>query len=561
MVQKRDYDSIIIGGGTAGLRASIELAKTCKVAVVSKLHPLRSNSVAAQGGINAALRSPDSWQKHMEDTVKAGAYLSDQDAVEFLTKNARKAVIELEHFGVLFSRDEKKKIAQRRMGAQSEERSCYAADKTGQTLLNTLFEQALKRGVEFYDEMFATKIVLEDNVCKGAVCLDIRTGETYVFNTKSVLLATGGYARIFGTSSNSYANTGDSQAMLFREGIALQDMEFIQFHPTGLYPSGILIGEAARGHGGILINNRSERFMQRYDDRMELATRDILSKAMQKEIRSGRGINQNDYLYLDLTKIDKDILDKKLPQVVRLAKDFAGVDAHSQPIPVRPTAHYSMGGIPTDNKTRVLTRDDQPVKGLYAAGECACLSIHGANRLGGNSLLETVVFGKQAGKEMLTYNLSVNRRQVGDESIKEVLVELERIRKSSGNERASEIRTELNELMDKKAGIFRDQRGLYEARDKIRDLKQRLTRVNIMDKGKIFNTEIIEYLELKNMLEVAQAIVYSALARKESRGAHTRTDFPNKKKEYLVHSLVYSQRGNVSVKFKNVVMKNIKPET
>ncbi|MFC1722585.1 FAD-dependent oxidoreductase [Nanoarchaeota archaeon] len=558
MVGRKTYDSVIIGGGLAGLRAALELAGKCKVAIVSKSHPLRSNSVAAQGGVNAAMSPDDSWQKHMEDTVKAGAFLNDQDAVEVLVRGAKDAIVELDNLGALFSRT-KGKIAQRKFGAQSVPRACYAADKTGQTLLHTLFEQVSKKGVEILDDYVLLDVIVEKNYCKGVLCLDVRNGQVVALNAKSVLIATGGYARLYQVSSNNHCNTADAQGILYRRGLPMKDMEFVQFHPTGLFPSGILISETARGEGGVLVNDRGERFMQRYDPRMELATRDAISKAVQQEIVSGRGIKQNNYVYLDLTKIDSKVIDERLPQIKRLAKDFAGVDVTDQPISVRPTAHYSMGGIATDKKAQVLTRDGE-IFGLYAAGECACLSVHGANRLGGNSLLETLVFGKIAGKEMTTYNFKVRTGMIGEQSLKEAVVMVDRIKKKNGNEKLFTIRVELAQLMEKKVGVFRDQKGLYEAKDVIKKLRERLDHVGLTDKGNIFNTELVEALELRNMIDVSEAIVHTAMARKETRGAHSRSDYPSKSNEYLKHSFIYRLGGQVVVEHDDVVMTKLKPE-
>jgi len=405
MVKSISHDVLIIGGGIAGLRAAIECAGKCDVAVISKSHPLRSNSVAAQGGINAALSEDDNPSEHLKDTVEGGAFLVDQDSAELLANEAKSAVIELEHFGTIFSRKSDGKLAQRKFGAQSKERTCYAADKTGHTIMQTLYEQNLKRKTKFYDEFHVLKVIIEDNTCKGVVALEMSSGEVFLIKSKAVLIATGGYARIYDPCSASKASTGDGQALLFKEGIPLEDMEFVQFHPTGLYPTGILIGEASRGEGAYLVNDRGERFMQRYDIvRKELAPRDVISRAIQTEIEAGRGIGKKEFVHLDLRHLSKERILEKLPQIRQLALDFAGIDCFEKPVPVRPTSHYTMGGIPTDNRCNVLDEKNEPVKGLYAAGECTCVSVHGANRIGGNSLLEAAVFGRIAGKSLAAHS-------------------------------------------------------------------------------------------------------------------------------------------------------------
>ncbi len=557
MVERLNYDSVIIGGGVAGLRAAIEIGSSSKVLVVSKVHPMRSNSVSAQGGINAAISSEDSWQRHMEDTVRGGAFLNDQDAVEILCKNAGSAIEELDKMGVFFSRNKDGKISQRRFGAQTEERTCHASDKTGQTILGTLYWQAKKKSISFLDEVYVLKVVIENNVCKGIICIDIKTGEILVINSKSTLIASGGYARLYGVSSNNQTNTGDMHALMLREGVPLQDMEFVQFHPTGLFPSGILIGEAARAYGGMMVNEKGERFMQRYDDRMELASRDVISKAMYKEIKSGRGIKQNAYLNLDMTKIDNDIIDRDLPQIRDIAKTFAGVDVKTQPLPVQPTAHYSMGGIPVDKTCRVQALGGSVV-GLYAAGECSCLSVHGANRVGGNSLLETVVFGRVAGKEMGIHNLRTHPTIINDAMLKEQLVYVGNLRKKNGTEKLFSLRTELATMMDNLVGVVRDQRGLSNARDQVKELRKRYEHIGLQDQGKVFNTELLEAIELRNMLDVAEAVIMSALSRKESLGAHQRSDYPHATKQYQ-HTLAYREGGMINIEMKNVLMKSVQP--
>jgi succinate dehydrogenase / fumarate reductase flavoprotein subunit len=556
------HDVIIVGGGIAGLRAAIECAGKCDVAIVSKSHPLRSNSVAAQGGINAALSADDTASEHLKDTVEGGAFLVDQEAAEILTGEAKSAVIELEHYGTIFSRNSEGKLAQRKFGAQSKDRTCYAADKTGHTIMQTLYEQNLKRKTKFYDEFHIIKIIIEDNTCKGVVALEMKTGELYLMKSKAVLIATGGYARIYDPASVSNASTGDGQALVFNEGIPLEDIEFVQFHPTGLYPTGILISEASRGEGAYLVNDRGERFMQRYDIvRKELAPRDVVSRAIQSEIEAGRGIGRKDFVHLDLRHLPKDIIISKLPQIRQLILDFAGIDCFDTPIPVKPTAHYTMGGIPTDKKCNVLNHKNEPVSGLYAAGECACISVHGANRIGGNSLLEAAVFGKIAGKSLAAYSYQTKLHDADSNIVAGIEKELQQNMQRKGEEKIAQLRDELRKTMTERCGIFRSAEGLRKAREKISELKKRIENVGMMEKSRIFNTELTDYLEIRNMLLLSEAIVDSAFERTESRGAHNRTDYTRKNnKDWLKHTLATKTDGKIIISYKDVNITKIKPE-
>jgi succinate dehydrogenase / fumarate reductase flavoprotein subunit len=562
MVTTKTHDVLIIGGGIAGLMAAIECSGKCDVAIISKLHPLRSNSVAAQGGINAALGEGDSWEQHFRDTVEGGCFLVDQDAAEILAKEAKSTVIELEHLGTIFSRKENGEIAQRRFGAQSRERTCYAADKTGHTIIQTLYEQNLKRGTKIYDEFIVLKLIIENSACKGAVAMDMKTGETCLFRSKATLLATGGYARIYAPSSNSHSSTGDGQALVLREGLPLEDMEFVQFHPTGLYPTGILIGESARGEGGYLLNDRGERFMQRYDlVRKELAPRDIVARAVQAEIEAGRGIKRKDFVHLDLRHIPKEMILEKLPQIRQLALDFAGIDCFDAPIPVKPTAHYTMGGIPTDKRCNVLDEKGSQVRGLFAAGECACISVHGANRVGGNSMLEAAVFGKTAGKSLAAWAYQSKLPEASDKIAYTIEAELKDLLTRKGNEKIAVVRDELRKTMTERCGITRSEQELRKAKDKIAELRKRCENIALMDKSRIFNTELMEHLELCNMLDIASAVVESALNRKESRGAHNIIEYPKRdNKEWLKHTLATMKDGEIKIAYNDVVITTLKPE-
>ncbi|MGM0405461.1 MAG: FAD-binding protein [Thermoplasmatota archaeon] len=534
-----EHEILVIGGGLSGLRASIEALKSGRdAAVISKVHPLRSHSVAAQGGINAALGNTpdlgdDDWKDHAFDTVKGSDYLADQDAVDILCKNAPEAVIELEHMGTVFSRFENGKIAQRPFGGAGFPRTCYAADRTGHNLLHTLYEQSISGKIKFYDEYFVTSLVKEDGTCVGCAALDLKEGTLHAFYG-TVILATGGFGRIYNRSTNALINTGDGAFLAYGIGAALEDMEFIQFHPTTLYGSNILITEGARGEGGYLKNSEGERFMKDYaPDAMELAPRDIVARAIMTEVNEGRGID-DEYVHLDLTHLGEEKIKERLPGIRQIAMDFAGVDPVKKPIPVQPGQHYSMGGILVDNDC------ETDVPGLYAAGECSCVSVHGANRLGGNSLLETVVFGKIAGKKA---SEEMNGKEL-DESIFMDAIEKDSklIDSIVGKKEGilySEILKDLRETMFQHFGVFREGETMEEGLDKIKRLKGKFEDVYVESDDKKFNQALIRTLELRNMLLIAEAVAMGAVRREESRGSHYRTDFTERRDEqYLKHTVV-----------------------
>lgn len=534
------HDVVIVGAGLAGLRAAIEASKEADVAVLSKVHPLRSHSVAAQGGINAALGEDDSWEKHAYDTVKGSDYLADQDAVEVLCREAPQIVVEAEHWGTLFSRTSEGRIAQRPFGGSGYPRTCYAADRTGHNLLHTMYEQAISRGVTFYDEHLATSLIIDEvkNRCAGVVALRLSDGEILGFRAKAVIMATGGYGRVYLKSTNALINTGDGMALALRAGVPLKDMEFVQFHPTTLYGSNILISEACRGEGGILLNKNRERFMERYaPERKELAPRDIVARAIETEIKEGRGF-PGGYVHLDITHLGEDRIQERLPQIREISLYFAGIDPVEEPIPVQPGQHYSMGGIPTDLEGRT------PLAGLYAAGECACVSVHGANRLGGNSLLETLVFGRRAGRAAAEEVQKVSNPGSPEKEVEKEERRIEDLLRNEGGERVHHLRRELCSTMTSNAGIFRDEDGLQEAEKVIRRLREKYAHIYLQDRGRVYNTELTLALELGNLLDLAMIVVASARARKESRGSHYRVDYPTRNDEkWLKHTLTSLVKG------------------
>ena len=522
----------------AGLRAAIESSKYADTAIISRVHPLRSHTVAAQGGINAALgnASEDNWEKHMYDTVKGSDFLADQDAVELMTKEGPGRITEMEHWGCPFSRTDDGKIAQRSFGGAGYPRTCYAADKTGHYLLVTAYEQVLKRRIQVYEEWLVTSLIVRDDCVKGLVALDILTGDLKVFKGKAVILATGGAGWVYGKSTNSMINTGSGMVVAYRAGVALKDMEFVQFHPTALYPTCILITEGARAWGGYLTNSNGERFMKRYAPKaMELAPRDIVSRSIQTEINEKRGFS-NSYVHLDIRHLGKTKILRNLPGICDIAIQFAGIDPVKQPIPIQPAQHYTMGGIDCNVKC------ETSIKGLYAAGECACVSVHGANRLGGNSLLDTVVFGKIAGEEAGRFARTITRDETANFILEQNLAtEQERIQhflQGNGNEDPSSIRDEMRNLMVEKAFLFREREGLEMAREKLEQMKTRFGHLRPVTPHKTYNLDLIRCIELEDMLELSEVILASALGREESRGSHVRLDFPKRDDaRFLKHTL------------------------
>ncbi len=561
------HDVIIVGSGLAGMRAALELCKDLDVAILSKVYPTRSHSGAAQGGIAAALGNsePDSWEEHLYDTVKGGDFLNDQDAVEEYVKAAPDVIYELEHFGCVFSRTPDGKIAQRSFGGHSKPRACFSADRTGHTILHALHEQLLKhsKSIKIYSEWYMHSLILDGDRCNGVVVSDIRTGAVEVMQARAVIFATGGYGRVFNITSNAFAGTADGVMAAFRAGIPLEDAEFVQFHPSGLYRQGILFSEAARGEGGYLLNGKGDRFMEQYAPaRMELAPRDIVARAAQSEMDAGRGVDGKDIIHLDLRHLGEERIMERLPQIRQLGIDFIGVDCVKDPLPIQPTAHYSMGGIPTDKTCHVIT-DEQGtrVNGFFAAGECACVSVHGANRLGTNSLLDAVVFGELAGRSALTYANTVGHAKVNESHEKtKVLEQFENIFQQNGSESYNDIRDEMKTVMTENCGVFRDEDRLKVCIDTIQKLRERYKRGKVTDKGKVFNSEIYEIIELGNMLGMAEIIATAALARQESRGGHFRTDYPKRDdKNFLKHSLIYPKEDELEVKYKPVVITKHQP--
>jgi succinate dehydrogenase / fumarate reductase flavoprotein subunit len=570
---RHQYDAIIVGAGLAGLRAAVEIGKDAHVAVLSKVFATRSHSGAAQGGIGAALgnEEEDHWEWHMFDTVKGSDYLGDQDAIEILAKDAPRAIYELENLGVPFNRTPEGKIAQRAFGGHTRnhgeapvKRACYAATRTGRVILDTLWEQSLQRGIEFFDEFQMLSLIVRAGQCCGLIAYELATGKLHTFHCKAVLLATGGAGKIYKTTSNAFASTGDGMAIAYRAGAPLQDMEFVQFHPTGIYKLGILISEAARGEGGILLNNDGQRFMERYAPVIkDLAPRDMISRCMLEEIRAGRGIDGKDYFHLDLTHLGQDVIENKLAEITSFARTYAGVDPVKEPIPVQPTCHYMMGGIASDQDGCVIMDIDKtPFYGLYAAGECACVSVHGANRLGCNALLETLVFGRRAGIEIKSFIQSTAHPKLPAKPDKGDADKIKALIKGTGKENSGAIRAELQEIMMENVSVFRQKNSLTAALDTIKQLKARYQDLSIQDKGSCFNRDLLDAIELGHLLDLAKVITLGALQREESRGAHSREDFPQRDDEkFLAHTMVrYDEAKGPQMFTKSVAITKFEPK-
>jgi len=569
-----DHDVIIVGGGLAGCRAAVEIARidpSLNVAIVAKTHPIRSHSVAAQGGMAATLNnvdSEDSWEAHAFDTVKGSDYLADQDAVEILAKEAPDVVIDLEHLGVLFSRLPDGRIAQRAFGGHSYRRTCYAADKTGHAILHELVNNLRRYGVQVYQEWYVMRLILEEGEAKGLVMYHMLDGRLKVVRAKAIMLATGGYGRVFNTTSNDYASTGDGLAMVAQAGLPLQDMEFVQFHPTGLYPVGVLISEAVRGEGAYLRNSEGDRFMENYaPSKMELAPRDITSRAITLEIRAGRGIHPDGsaggpFIHLDLRHMGREKIMSRIPFCWEEAHRLVGVDAVEEPMPVRPTAHYSMGGIPVDTDGRVRSGVDGFVEALFAAGECACVSVHGANRLGSNSLLECVVYGRRTGAAIAQYVQSRKLPNLDETPyLQEAKEQVQALLDQQGEQRINPLRQAFQDAMSQYCGVFRDQDSMEKGLEMTQELQQDYGTIYLGDRGSLWNTEIIEALELNNLMVVGRMILTSALNRKESRGAHSREDYPQRDDpNFLKHSLAFYSAAGIDIQYRPVTLTRFEPQ-
>jgi succinate dehydrogenase / fumarate reductase flavoprotein subunit len=593
-MQTHLFDAVIVGAGGAGLMAALHASKEVKTAVLSKLHPLRSHTGAAQGGIGAALGNleEDRWQWHAYDTVKGSDYLADQDAVEILCQEAIEAVIELEHMGLPFDRTPEGRISQRPFGGhtnnetgQPVRRACHAADRTGHMILQTLYQQCIKNEVTFFDEFQVLDLIVVEGGVRGVIALQIATGELHVFHSKATLLATGGYGRVWQITSNAAALTGDGNALALRHGFPLQDGEFYQFHPTGIYRMGILITEGVRGEGGVLINGEGERFMGRYAPTIkDLASRDVVSRAIYLELKAGRGILGKDYVYLDVTpatvnkyfeldgkrnpdgsprRITAEAIERKLPDIADFTRTYLDVDPVRQPMPVQPTAHYAMGGIPTDVNGQVLFDEkSSPAHGFYAAGECACVSVHGANRLGTNSLNDILVFGRRAGRHMAAFCNQNDPLPLPDDPAAGIRERLARLRAGTGGKRAADLRQRMQRVMMEHVGVFRIEQGMSQAVQEIRQLRREFADVEIDDKSSLFNTDVLEALQTENLLDLAEVIAVAALARTESRGAHARDDYPERDDQHwLKHTLVFRRPdGSVELLYKPVVITRYPPK-
>ena len=587
------FEVLVVGAGGAGLMAGLYASKTAKTAVISKLYPTRSHTGAAQGGIGAALGNyeEDHPEWHTYDTVKGSDYLGDQDAIEFMCEEAVPAVYELEHMGLPFDRTPEGRISQRPFGGHTNNetgkpvrRACHAADRTGHMILQTLYQQCMKNDVKFFDEFQVLDLLITDGKVAGAVAVELATGELHTFHAKAVIIATGGHGRVWEITSNAYAYTGDGAAIALRRGIPLEDMEFFQFHPTGIYKMGILITEGVRGEGGVLLNSKGERFMKEYAPTVkDLASRDVVSRAMYIEMRDGRGIGGKRYLYLDVTpatvnkyaaidgrtnldgsevKITGEQIMAKLPDIIDFCRTYLGVDPITQPMPVQPTAHYTMGGIPTNKYGEVVIDDKNTVfPGLYAAGEVACVSVHGANRLGTNSLLDLVVFGKHAGLRAAEFAQGADYVPLPADPTAFSREQFDGLRTGSGKANVFDIGNEMKAIMFDDVGVFRTEEGMQKALAKVNELQERFKQVKVQDTGKIFNTELLNAWEMGNLLDTAEVIATSALNRKESRGGHARADFPERDDEnWLKHTLVWSDNGKLKIGYKPVVMTRFEPK-
>jgi len=579
-MQTHTYDVVIVGAGGAGMRAALESGSRARTAVLTKLYPTRSHTGAAQGGMCAALANveDDNWEWHTFDTVKGGDYLVDQDAAEVMCKEAIDAVLDLEKMGLPFNRTPEGRIDQRRFGGHTRNhgeaavrRACYAADRTGHMILQTLYQNCIKQNVEFYNEFYVLDLLLNETddgpVTAGVVAYELATGEIHVFRAKSVIFATGGFGKVWKTTSNAHTLTGDGMGIVLRKGLPLEDMEFYQFHPTGLAGLGVLLTEGARGEGGILRNATGERFMERYAPTIkDLAPRDMVSRAMVLEVREGRGAGPNkDYVYLDLTHLPKEQIEAKLPDITEFSRTYLGVDPVTELVPVFPTAHYAMGGIPTDVETRVLRDNENVIPGLYAAGECACVSVHGSNRLGTNSLLDINVFGRRAGIAAAEYANQAEFVELPDDAQGATISLVEKLRSSTGGERVAALRHEMQETMDMNAQVYRNEATLKQALNDVQELKRRYTNVAIQDKGVRYNTDLLEAIELGFLLDLAELVVVGALERKESRGGHAREDYPNRDDvNYMRHTMAYRRTDEsgaeyVQLDYKPVVITRYQP--
>jgi succinate dehydrogenase / fumarate reductase flavoprotein subunit len=578
-IKTHEFDVVVVGAGGAGLRAAFGMAQSgLNTACVTKVFPTRSHTVAAQGGISAALGNmgEDDWRWHMYDTIKGSDWLGDQDAIEYMCKNAAASVIELEHYGVPFSRNKEGKIYQRPFGGmttnfgkgKAAQRTCAAADRTGHAILHTLYQQALKHQAQFFIEYFAIDLIMENGECKGVVAWNLDDGSLHVFKAHMVVLATGGYGRAYFSATSAHTCTGDGGGMCIRAGLPMQDMEFVQFHPTGIYGAGCLITEGARGEGGYLVNSEGERFMERYaPSAKDLASRDVVSRAMTMEIRAGRGVGpKKDHIFLHLNHLPPEVLHERLPGISETAKIFAGVDVTKQPIPILPTVHYNMGGIPTNYHTEVLTLQDGKqtiVSGLMAIGEAGCVSVHGANRLGSNSLLDLVVFGRAAAHRAAEIiKIGMPHKKLKPDILDPIISRLDKIRNAKGDISVADLRLKMQRTMQDHAAVFRTEEVLEEGKKMMDDIRKEYDNISVTDRSMIWNSDLVEALELANLIDQAVLTVHAALNRKESRGAHAREDFPERDdKNWMKHTLLWlEENGMVKIDYKPVVLTTLTDE-